>query len=338
VVGHASVIQASIVIPTRNRADLLARCLASLTEQTLDPERFEVIVVDNGSTDRTVETAAGFSNRLNLRCISAPDPGLHVGRHAGMRAARSDVLMYADDDIEAAPTWVESVVRTFSAGADLVGGNNHPRFESEPPDWLRQWWEQPVYRGRALGYLSVLDFGTGSLPIDWQYVWGCNFSIRRRVLEAIGGFHPDGMPQELLHLRGDGESHVAQAVHHRGGKIWFDSGASVHHLVSSERMTLQYFQRRAFSQGVSDSYATVRRTGSSNLRWKDRLRFRLRPRLAAIRERWRLGGQRRSPEPSLLDIKLAVLDAWREGVRFHGSALKSDPDLLSWVLKSHYLS
>jgi hypothetical protein len=103
-------------------------------------------------------------------------------------------------------------------------------------------------------------------------------------------------------------------------------------------MTLQYFQRRAFSQGVSDSYATVRRTGSSNLRWKDRLRFRLRPRLAAIRERWRLGGQRRSPEPSLLDIKLAVLDAWREGVRFHGSALKSDPDLLSWVLKSHYLS
>lgn len=330
--------RASIIIPTRDRAELLARCLASLTRQTLAPGEFEVIVVDNGSHDATAQVAAGYSTQLALRCIAAPEPGLHVGRHAGMRAARSDVLMYADDDIEATPTWVESVARAFDSGADLVGGNNHPRFESEPPDWLRQWWAQPVHGGRALGYLSVLDFGTGSFPLDWQFVWGCNFSIRRQALEAIGGFHPDGMPQELLHLRGDGESYVAHAVHRRGGKIWFDSGASVHHLVSPERMTLQYFQRRAFAQGVSDSYAEVRRNGDAGLPFWRRLRLNLRPRLAAARERWRLGGRQHSPKPSLLDVKLAALDAWKEGFRFHQSALKSNPDLLRWVLKEDYRS
>lgn len=331
---------ASIVIPTRNRAELLARCLRSLTSQTIHPECFEVIVVDNGSSDDTVAVATSFSNRLNLHCISASDPGLHVGRHVGMRAARSDILMYADDDIEADPSWIKSVVRAFNTGADLVGGNNYPCFESEPPDWLRQWWEQPVYLGRALGYLSVLDFGTGCCPLDWRYVWGCNFSIRRRVLEEIGGFHPDGMPRELLHLRGDGESYVARMVYRRGGKIWFDSGASVHHLVPSERMTLHYFQQRAFSQGVSDSYSEVRRNGGPNLRWESKLRLNLRPRLAAIRERWQNKGKSppQSERPSLLDVKLAVLKGWKEGVCFHQSALRSNQNLLSWVLKNNYLS
>lgn len=330
--------RASVIIPTRDRAELLARCLSSLTRQTLAPEEFEVIVVDNGSRDSTQQVAASYSTRLTVRCITAPEPGLHVGRHAGMRAARSEVLMYADDDIEATPTWVESVMRAFDEGADLVGGNNHPCFESEPPAWLQQWWEQPIYKGRALGYLSVLDFGNGCFPFNWQYVWGCNFSIRRQALDAVGGFHPDGLPQELLYLRGDGESHVAQAIHRRGGRIWFDSGASVHHLVPAERMTLGYFERRGFAQGVSDSYSEVRRSGGPRLPFRSRLRLSLRPRLAALRARWQLRGQHCSPGPSLLEVRLAVLEAWKQGFGFHQSALKSKPELLAWVLKDDYRS
>lgn len=332
-------IRASVIIPTRDRAELLRLCLESLTRQTLAPEDFEVIVVDNGSRDSTPEVASAYATRLDLRCIAAPEPGLHVGRHAGMRAARSDVLMYADDDIEAQPTWVEAVARAFGApDVALVGGNNHPRFEGEPPAWLQRWWSEPVYKGRALGYLSVLDFGTGRCPLDPRFVWGCNFSVRRQALEAVGGFHPDSVPRDLLRLRGDGESHVANEVRERGWLTMFDSDASVHHLVSAERMTRAYLEQRGFAQGVSDSYTAVRRHCSVSLPVSQRLRARLRPALGALRERWRVAGTVDPAARDLMEVRIAALRAWADGYVFHQAALRSDAGLLQWVMKEDYLT
>lgn len=333
-------IRASVVIPTRDRANVLAACLESLTRQTLPADAFEVIVVNNGSRDATPDVAASYSTRLNLRCIDVAEPGLHVGRHAGCRAANSDVLMYADDDIEAGSTWVEAVVKAFSdPNVGLVGGNNFPKFEADVPDWLSLLWSRPVSRGRALGYLSVLDFGTGQFPVDPRYVWGCNFSVRRQALEEVGGFHPDSLPRELLMMRGDGETHVARSVCHRGWTAWFDSAASVHHRVPAARMTCGYFEQRAFAQGVSDSYVAVRDRGGVPLSFMQRLRAGLRPLLVELRDRWRTkhaAGD--SPGRSLLDVQLAALRGWREGYRSHQLAVRNDPALLRWVLKENYLS
>ena len=94
----------SVIIPTRNRASLLKSCLASLCHQS--PQvNFEILVVDNGSSDSTQEVIKDYQLRIpNLICIYAPEPGLHIGRHAGMRAANGDLLVFADDDIEALPS------------------------------------------------------------------------------------------------------------------------------------------------------------------------------------------------------------------------------------------
>lgn len=332
-------IRASVIIPTRDRADLLERCLAALTRQTLTADEFEVVVVDNGSRDATAQVAASYATRLALRCIVAPELGLHVGRHAGMRAARSDVLMYTDDDAEPEPTWVEAVAQVFeNPVVGLVGGNNYPRFEGDPPAWLQRWWNEPVYRGRALGYLSVLDFGSGRFPLAPEYVWGCNFSVRRQALEAVGGFHPDGVPQDLMRLRGDGESYVANAITRRGWSAIFDSKASVHHLVTVARMTRGYFEQRGFAQGVSDSYSAVRRNRGALLPLSERLRARMRPVVGSLRARFRAAERRDATARALLDVRLAALRAWGEGFAFHQSALRSDPHLLDWVLKENYLT
>ncbi len=329
----------SVIIPTRDRADLLARCLASLTRQTLDPQSFEVLVIDNGSTDHTAAVAASYADRLNLRCVFAPEPGLHVGRHAGMRAAASDVLIYADDDIEAEPTWVAAVVRAFETPTvALVGGNNHPAFESEPPTWLKRWWSQPVGRGRALGYLSVLDFGRGRFALDPSYVWGCNFSVRRQALESVGGFHPDGLPKTMLQFRGDGESYVAKALEARGWQTVFDAEASVHHWVPTSRMTQAYFEQRGYAQGVSDSYAAVRRNRGTALPLAQRVRAKVRPSLGVLREKWRALGAKDDAARELMVVRSATLKAWRRGFEFHQSSLRSDPALLDWVLKETYLA
>ena len=127
--------KASVIIPTRNRADALARCLESLTCQTLPAETFEVLVIDNGSTDHTPDVAENYGSLLQLTYVTAPEPGLHVGRHEGMRRANTDVLMFADDDIEAEPSWVEAVAQTLeNPNIALVGGNNYPLFEEPPPN------------------------------------------------------------------------------------------------------------------------------------------------------------------------------------------------------------
>ena len=78
------------------------------------------------------------------------------------------------------------------------------------------------------------------------------------ILIAAGGFHPDGMPKELIRFRGDGETHVSRHVAESGLECVFHPGASVHHKVTPERMTYAYFRQRGFNQGVSDSYTQLR--------------------------------------------------------------------------------
>lgn len=333
-------IRASVIIPTRDRADVLVRCLQSLERQTAGADVFEVIVVDNGSRDHTRQIALAFESRLQLRYLHAPEPGLHVGRHAGWKAARADVLVFCDDDIEAEPSWVGGVIDAFAEPqVGLVGGNCYPNFEAEPPPWLARWWNEPVGTGRALGYLSILDFGQGCFDIDPSFVWGCNFSVRRTVLDAVGGFHPDGMPKDLMRFRGDGESHVARAASALGWRTLFNSAASVNHQVSAGRMTRAYFEQRAFAQGVSDSYSAVRRCTGLPLPMTERVLQVLRPTARALRERWRAREAASDAiGAELLQVRLGTVRTWHEGFNYHQSQLRADRQLLGWVLKESYLT
>lgn len=329
---------ASVIVPTRNRAQVLRECLASLARQTLAVERFEVIVVDNGSSDDTAAVTRAFDGALRLKLLHESEPGLHLGRHAGARAAASDILMFCDDDIEAEPGWVQTVVERFAeSDVALVGGNNRPAFECAAPPWLALWWSQPVVigarRGHALGYLSVLDLGDGCFGIDPIWVWGCNFNVRRAALEAARGFHPDGVPKDRLRWRGDGEMHVGRTVRERGWRTVFDGAASVRHRVDAARMTPAYFVQRAFAQGVSDSYSQIRRYGGLRADW----RAPLRPWVAAWRDRRALGAA--AADPAVVEwsaVLGAVRRAHAEGMAFHRDAVRRDPALLAWVLKEDY--
>ncbi|MCU0595353.1 MAG: glycosyltransferase [Desulfobacterota bacterium] len=250
----------SLVIPTRNRVRYLSGALESLTLQTYPRDMFEVIIVDNGSTDNTREIPASFADKIpHLRYVCEETPGLHAGRHRGMATAKADILVFGDDDIQASPTWLEGIAEAFcDEQVVLVGGKDLPRFQQEPPLWIKRMWEKGRDGARMLPYLSIMDLGDEVKAISPYYVFGCNFSIRKAVLIEAGGFHPDAMPPELLRYRGDGETHVARYLEGRGLKALYHPKASVHHLVPTERMTESYFVKRAFLQGISDSYADLR--------------------------------------------------------------------------------
>jgi glycosyltransferase involved in cell wall biosynthesis len=338
-VGQDGNVKASVIIPTRNRADLLAHCLESLTQQTLPADEFEVLVIDNGSSDQTPDIVRKYAAKLQLSGFSASEPGLHVGRHIGLRNAQTEILIFADDDIEAQPTWIEAIVETFQDPKTvLVGGNNYPNFQADPPEWLLQWWQQRRYSGHFLSSLSILDFGEGVFEIDPGYVWGCNFSIRRNVLLEARGFHPDGVPAERLRYRGDGETHLSDFVRGAGLRAVFNSRASVRHLVSKNRMTRAYFEQRAYAQGISDSYSIIRRSGG--LRSPMTLNARRKLRLLSTEIGTLIRSAMAISDPikhELCAIRHLAAIAYRAGYQFHRKEVHSDPALLNWVLKPDYL-
>jgi len=94
-----------------------------------------------------------------------------------------------------------------------------------------------------------------------NYIWGLDFAIRRRALFDLGGFHPDCISDALQHFQGDGETGLTMKAFVQGYKAVFTSRAKVYHFISASRMTPEYFERRAYYQGVCDSYSRIRREG-----------------------------------------------------------------------------
>lgn len=321
----------SIIVPTRNRAAFLLDCLSSLTGQTMQTTGFEVIVVDNGSTDNTGVIAESFLDRLPLKYVKACEPGLHTGRHAGMREASSDLLVFCDDDIVADPCWLESIQAAFSdPGVVLVGGNNRPLFEAEPPAWLARLWNMQEPARRSLSHLSILDFGTGEFDIDPGLVWGCNFSVRRNILENAGGFHPDGMPEEKIRWRGDGETAVTDFIRKSGLRARFHAGASVAHRVPAGRMSMIYFRKRSYAQGISDSFADFRRMRRTTGTPARQLRA------VASGLRKMLGAGVDATGRRLIDVHRNCVSGYISGYGFHQQQLRCDSALRAWVLREDY--
>jgi len=318
-------IKLSVIIPTRNRAALLQMALQTLQSQTLSSNSFEVLVIDNGSTDNTKQVVESAQKRLgNVRYFYDPTPGLHVGRHLGLKMARSDILVYADDDIEAFPTWLEAIAESFQdPEVVLVGGKNLPKWESDPPDWILKMWEPDKNGNRILGYLSILDLGDQEKEISPFYVFGCNFSIRKRVLLEASGFHPDGMPEDMIVFRGDGESHVANYILLKKYKAFYNPKASIYHKVPKTRLLIEYYQKRYFLEGISYSYKMTRNRPSINC--KNLINNLINTILSFL-------SIKQMPQ----FIKLSKR-SFKDGYQFHQKAVRNNRELYRWITKPNYL-
>lgn len=314
----------TVVIPTYNRCNLLRKALESIAAQDYPIEKFEVIVVDNGSSDRTKEVVCSPQWDFNLIYHYDSNPGLHVGRNSAVTLAKGDIITYADDDICAFSTWLSTLADVFKQddSIGLVGGNNLPLFESNQPDWFNELWQQTEH-GQFIAEYSLIDFHNQRSEIPPDFVFGCNYSIRKNILQQIGGFHPDGMPQQYTFYRGDGETFVSRMVWKLGFKVVFHPGASVYHTVSTERMTKEYIAKRSYNAGISDSYSDIRDKGyvlfSELLNMKSR-----------------------GANEVLIDLDTQPLDVirqryYRAGYYAHHLNAYQYPNLLYWILQEHYL-
>ena len=179
----------SVVISTCNRCVSLAATLEALRRQITPGLHFEVIVVDNNSSDRTPEIVKQFQadERHLFRYIFERRQGVSYGRNAGIQASRAPIVAFTDDDNCADADWVarlkEALDRHPEAAA--VGGRILPVWPATKPSWLDE---------RHWSPLAILDYGERPFytsVTDPRCLITANLAVRREVLRAIGGFAPD---------------------------------------------------------------------------------------------------------------------------------------------------
>jgi glycosyltransferase involved in cell wall biosynthesis len=180
----------SVVVPTYNRSRLLGRTLDSLVAQRTDSLRYEILVVDNCSTDDTREVAKSFARRFPaLRYLFEPRQGVSHARNTGIAAARAPIVALIDDDVEADRSWINEILRVFAAQPDIdcVGGRILGRYDEEPPPaWLTPLHWGPVALQAEKGVTRHIDANHASACL-----MTANFAARRAAFEDVGGFSPE---------------------------------------------------------------------------------------------------------------------------------------------------
>jgi glycosyltransferase involved in cell wall biosynthesis len=247
---------ASVIVPTHNRAESVVRSVRSLFAQQ-SSEPFEVIVVDNRSTDETFERVSALANEAPyaFRVVREPALGLHNARHAGARAASGKILLFTDDDATFSLEWVESYVTAFRQHPEMAaaGGPIEPAWEGPPPAWLTRYMQ-------GKGDFGILSLRAGSDQFTLQkdaYFYGVNMAIRRDVLFDAGGFNPEVYGEIWV---GDGETGLNRKLWLEEQLIGWVPEARVFHHIPLGRMTLQYFRRRLQNEGSCDIYTWYHRT------------------------------------------------------------------------------
>lgn len=244
----ADKIMISVVVCTYNRSELLYKCLQSLTGQTLDSSLFEVLILDNNSTDATPKIADRFvKNNQNFRNISELNQGLSHARNRGWREARGKYVAYIDDDAKATPDWCERILNVFNTVTPTpvaVGGQIHPFYEIPPPAWFTDDFEIRTW-GEHSGFLE--------LPRARSGFSGSNMAFQRRILERFGGFSTlFGIVGGKLRMGEDTE--FFYRIYDEESNFWYDPLILVYHWVPKRNFSVMYRVSRSYNSARSFSY------------------------------------------------------------------------------------
>jgi glycosyltransferase involved in cell wall biosynthesis len=234
----------SVIVCTRNRASYLPACLASLAHQDCGTA-YEVLVVDNASTDATPDVLAAWSQKdARFRIVREPTLGLSAAKNAGVARARGRLLLFTDDDVIVDSGWVRSYLDFFAQHGDdsiLVGGPIVPA-----PEDLGQWtrWFAPC----ALADLGLLDYD-GERPLGrYEYVWGANMAVPAALFRRLGSW------DERVGRRGDArgtyeDTEYQDRARATGTEVWFCPSASLRHRVPRRDVTIARILRTAYARG-----------------------------------------------------------------------------------------
>ncbi|HEY0346418.1 MAG TPA: glycosyltransferase, partial [Solirubrobacteraceae bacterium] len=200
---------ASIIVPTRERAGYLDVALASIAPQAAAAGA-ELLVVDDGPDPATRATAERHGARYVAHDATR---GLNAARNTGIDAARGELLVFVDDDVEARPGWLDALLHAEQRAEPDVGvltGPIHARFDDHP------------FRSCGREGPPITSQHHGAQDRDVAHAWGANMTLRRSALERAGRF------DETRELYGD-EQEWQSRLHAAGGRVRYVAAAALDH-------------------------------------------------------------------------------------------------------------
>lgn len=245
-------IKISAVICTVSRANYLRKSINSLIGQTLSAAHYEILIVDNGSTDSTSEVVIGeYDDVQNLRYVYEPILGLSQARNTGWRQAVGEYVAYLDDDAIAYPQWLEKILHVFETikpKPACVGGRIEPLWETARPPWLSD---------KIARCLGVLDLSDSPMTLDdSHWLFGGNSAYPRQLLEGVGGFQTN-LGRKGNKLLSNEEILLHQQLKQSGYRYYYHPEVAIRHHVPSFRLTKSWVIRRWYWQGVSDAVTAI---------------------------------------------------------------------------------
>ena len=240
-------LSATVLISTFNRSKRLAETLQSIAGTKAPGIAWDVLVVDNNSTDQTrqvVENCAA-DYPVPLRYVFEQRQGLCVARNTGIDATSTDVLALTDDDVRVSAGWLSSILDGLERHqCDYAAGRVVPLWEREPPEWF------PRTNGLLWGVIAILDYGPEPVDLGRRVPIGVNMAVRRSAFARIGKFD--------VRLGRQGRTLLGQEVREwclrarTSGLVgYYFPDAALEHHIPAARLTKRYFRRWFYWRGIS---------------------------------------------------------------------------------------
>lgn len=233
----------SLVICTYNRDRFLDETFASITKQSLDAARFEVLIIDNNSTDKTAYKAKHFMEnnpRLDIKYFFETNKGLSFARNRGIQEAGYEIITYIDDDVILNPDFLQEIYDFFikNPAARGAGGKVIPKFESgTAPVWNSKY-VSGILGNNGIKYPdNVVKYSK-----ELKYPIGCNMSYKRELLLEVNGFN------NQLTFRSD-DKDIFTRVSKVTDEIYYLPTVVLQHYIDNERLEFANFKKLYLKSG-----------------------------------------------------------------------------------------
>lgn len=259
--GQIYMMKITVVLCTYNRHESLARALESIAASQLPQSiEWEVLIVNNNSTDRTQEVVDDFCNRYpaRFRYLFEPRQGKSYALNAGIRQSRGEILAFADDDATVESSWLWNLTSALHGGEWAgAGGRIIPVWPNQLPRWLSP--DTP----QAMGPFVAFDMGSEAVPLLCP-PYGANMAFRREEFEKYGSFRTDLGPRPNSEVRHEDTEFVKRLLA-GGERLRYEPLAVVYHPATEDRLKKRYVLRWWFWHGHSEVAESDRPSHSGRL-------------------------------------------------------------------------
>lgn len=241
-------IEVSVIVCTYNRDKYLSKTLDHLKNQSLSKSRYEMVIVNNNSSDGTHILCEKFikdSPELNVKYVNETNQGHSYSRNRGIKEAAGSILTFIDDDAFVDQDFTKNIHHFFEKHKDAaaLGGKIVPVYEGKEPTWMSEY---------LLPLVAALDMGDKIIPFKGRkFPIGANMSFRRFVFDKYGLFNVN-LGRKGAGLEGGDEKEVFLRLKKQHEPIYYVPQVLVHHIIPDKRITTEYIKGLAVGVGSSE--------------------------------------------------------------------------------------